>query len=57
MLFISSAFLLYPSLSFIFVELEGIEPSSKRGTNGLSTCLVCGLVFVIRQAHDSQSYP
>lgn len=57
MLFISSAFLLYPSLSLIVVELEGIEPSSKRGTNGLSTCLVCGLVFVIRQAHDSQSYP
>lgn len=24
----------------LFVELEGIEPSSKRGTNKLSTCLV-----------------
>lgn len=23
-----------------FVELEGFEPSSKRGTNVLSTCLV-----------------
>lgn len=23
-----------------FVEMEGIEPSSKRGTNKLSTCLV-----------------
>ena len=22
------------------VEMEGFEPSSKRGTNGLSTCLV-----------------
>ena len=25
--------------SFDFVELEGFEPSSKRGTNKLSTCL------------------
>ena len=24
----------------LIVELEGIEPSSKRGTNELSTCLV-----------------
>lgn len=24
----------------LFVELEGVEPSSKRGTNALSTCLV-----------------
>jgi hypothetical protein len=24
-----------------FVELEGIEPSSKQGTNMLSTCLFC----------------
>ena len=27
-------------LPFIVVEVEGFEPSSKRGTNGLSTCLV-----------------
>ena len=26
-----------------FVELEGFEPSSKRGTNKLSTCLVVDL--------------
>ena len=27
-------------LELIGVELEGLEPSSKRGTNELSTCLV-----------------
>ena len=26
----------------VIVELEGIEPSSKRGTNVLSTCVVSG---------------
>ena len=36
------------------VELEGIEPSSKRGINRLSTCLVIDLVFEISQAHDYQ---
>lgn len=39
------------------VEVEGIEPSSKRGINKLSTCLVCELVFVHGQAHDSQPMP
>ena len=28
-----------------FVEMEGFEPSSKRGTNKLSTCLVIDLIF------------
>ena len=28
-----------------FVEMEGFEPSSKRGTNKLSTCLVMNLSF------------
>ena len=37
-----------------FVELEGFEPSSKRGTNKLSTCLVVDLVFDSRQAQDHQ---
>lgn len=44
-------------LELIGVELEGIEPSSKRGINKLSTCLVCELVFVSGQAHDGQSGP
>lgn len=39
------------------VELEGIEPSSKRGINKLSTCLVCELVFEHGQAHDGQPVP
>ena len=33
-------------LELIVVELEGFEPSSKRGINKLSTCLVIDLVFV-----------
>lgn len=36
------------------VEVEGFEPSSKRGINKLSTCLVCELVLVLKQAHDNQ---
>ena len=39
------------------VELEGIEPSSKRGINKLSTCLVIDLVFELMQAHDYQHQP
>ena len=27
-------------LDLLLVEMEGLEPSSKRGTNELSTCLV-----------------
>lgn len=40
-----------------FVELEGLEPSSSRGINKLSTCLVCELVFEHGQAHDGQPVP
>ena len=29
-----------------FVEVEGFEPSSKRGPNKLSTCLAIDLIFV-----------
>ena len=42
------------TLLVFFVELEGFEPSSKRGTNKLSTCLVVDLVFDPRQAQDHQ---
>ena len=31
--------LIFKGLSVTFVELEGIEPSSKRGNHKLSTCL------------------
>ena len=41
------------SVSF-FVELEGIEPSSKRGNNTLSTCLSLPLIFVRRQDQGHQ---
>ncbi len=44
-------------LELIGVELEGIEPSSKRGINRLSTCLVCELVFERGQDHDIQPEP
>ena len=30
----------FVSANAVEVEVEGFEPSSKRGTNGLSTCLV-----------------
>ena len=36
------------------VEMEGFEPSSKRGINKLSTCLVVDLVFDLQQAQDNQ---
>ncbi len=39
-------------LASCLVELEGFEPSSKRGTNKLSTCLVGDLFFDCKQAHD-----
>lgn len=57
MLVISSVIRNCPLMSLCLVELEGIEPSSKRGTNRLSTCLVCELVFEMWQAHDSQPHP
>lgn len=37
--------------------MEGFEPSSKRGINRLSTCLVIDLVFELQQAHDNQLQP
>ncbi len=42
------------AIHFYVVELEGVEPSSKRGTNKLSTCLVVDLVFDFWQAQDHQ---
>ena len=36
------------------MELEGIEPSSKRGNNTLSTCLSLPLIFVRRQDQGHQ---
>ena len=46
-------------LMCLSVELEGIEPSSKRGSHTLSTCLFRPLVFVPRQDpdHPSRPYP
>ena len=40
-----------------FVELEGIEPSSKQGNHTLSTRLFQTLVFECRQDLDHQSTP
>ena len=37
--------------------MEGLEPSSKRGINALSTGLVIDLVFENTQAHDYQRIP
>ena len=42
---------------FFFVELEGVEPSSKQGNNMLSTRLVIGKVFERRQDRDRQPAP
>lgn len=39
------------------VEVEGVEPSSKRGPEKVSTCLVIDLVFVRQQARDHQLLP
>ncbi len=39
------------------VEVEGVEPSSKRGSEKVSTCLVTDLVFVRQQARDHQLLP
>ena len=40
-----------------FVEMEGIEPSSKQGSHTLSTCLFLPLVFVMQQDQDHQLHP
>ena len=44
---------------WVFVELEGIEPSSKQGSPMLSTCLFQTSVFVPRQDldHPPRPYP
>ena len=39
------------------VELEGVEPSSKRGNHTLSTRLVFGEVFEYKQDRDHQLVP
>ena len=39
------------------VELEGIEPSSKRGNHTLSTCLFQPLIFEQQQDLDHQLLP
>ena len=39
------------------VELEGIEPSSKRGNHKLSTCLSLPSVFERRQDQSHQPAP
>lgn len=49
--------LAFRAILTIIVEMEGFEPSSKRGTNKLSTCLVIDLIFVLQQAHDYQLQP
>ena len=46
-------------LTQLGVELEGIEPSSKRGNHVLSTCLSLPLIFVCKQdqSHQLAPYP
>ena len=39
------------------VEMEGVEPSSKRGINMLSTCLFLTSIFERRQDQDHQPSP
>ena len=39
------------------VELEGVEPSSKRGNNTLSTRLVIGGIFEHKKDRDHQLTP
>ena len=44
-------------LSVLYVELEGVEPSSKRGNHTLSTRLVIGKIFEYMQDRDNQHIP
>ena len=46
-------------LSILFVELEGIEPSSKQGSHMLSTCLSLPKIFEHKQdqSHQLMPYP
>ena len=53
----SESLLLEKALKVFQVELEGFEPSSKRGNHTLSTCLFWPSVFVSRQDPDHQSQP
>ena len=49
---------LFPVNSLFFcVELEGFEPSSKRGNSKLSTCLSSPLVFVHEQDRSHPLIP
>lgn len=43
--------------SLFFVELVGVEPTSKRGNKMLSTCLFQPSVLVTPQDLDHQEYP
>ena len=45
------------SSAIFFVELEGVEPSSKRGSHMLSTCLSLPSVFECRQDQSHQPAP
>ena len=45
------------TLYYKLVELEGVEPSSKRGNNTLSTRLVIGRIFEYMQDRDNQHIP
>ena len=47
----------HPLLVYYGVELEGIEPSSKRGNHMLSTCLSLPSVFVHKQDQSHQLVP
>ena len=42
---------------FLLVDLEGIEPSSKRGNHKLSTCLSLPKFFVQEQNQSHQPLP
>ena len=46
-----------PREGVTFVELEGVEPSSKQGNHTLSTRLFQTSVFECRQDLDHQSTP
>jgi len=39
------------------VELEGFEPSSKQGTKGISTCLVCYWLSGLERKQTPSSSP
>ena len=45
------------SSAIFCVELEGVEPSSKRGSHMLSTCLSLPSVFECRQDQSHQPAP